>query len=263
MEVKKKKRLIAVLWIILFLIIWESLYRIGLYPKQSFPSLIDVINGLSKDLASGKLLYQLLFSVEVIIKSLLIGVLLTMLLTLLWRSGIVFESLVEMLISVAHPLPGIALLPVVILWFGVGEKSIIFIIVHSVLWPMLVNLMSGIKAVNKTHYEVGKNYGLSKMEMFFHILLPSSFPYFISGIRIGFSRAWRALISAEMIFGSISAFGGIGWYIFEKRIFMDTSGMYGGILIVMIIGAFMDDVVLTNLERHMKERWGYLDEGNY
>lgn len=263
MEIKKKKRLIGILWILLFLIVWESLYRTGLYPKQSFPSVIDVLNGIGKDLANGKLLYQLFFSVQVIIKSLIIGVLLTIVLIMVWRSGLIFESLVEMLISVAHPLPGIALLPVVILWFGVGEKSIIFIIVHSVLWPMLVNLMSGIKAVNRTHYEVGKNYGLGKMEMFFHILLPSSFPYFISGIRIGFSRAWRALISAEMIFGSISAFGGIGWYIFEKRIFMDTSGMYGGIIIVMIIGAFMDDIVLTNLEKHMKERWGYLDEGSY
>jgi NitT/TauT family transport system permease protein len=86
--------------------------------------------------------------------------------------------------------------------------------------------------------------------------LPGAFPGFLSGLKIGWSRAWRALISAEMIFGATSGSGGIGWYLFQKRVFMDTAGLFGGLVVIMIIGIFMEGFLFRKLEERTLVKWG-------
>ncbi len=140
------------------------------------------------------------------------------------------------LTSIAHPLPGIALLPLVILFFGTGTASILMIVIHAVLWPMVINFNAGFSSVKQTYIDLGRNYEYGRMGIIRHILIPSSWVYVVAGLRIAWARSWRAVISAEMVFGVIGAYGGLGWYIFNKRVFMDTPGMYAGLLVLIIIG---------------------------
>lgn len=126
----------------------------------------------------------------------------------------------RILSSILHPIPGIALLPLAILWFGIGEFSIIFVIIHSVLWPMLLNAYSGFKNIDKTQLDVAKNLGLNKTQIVLKVMIPSAFTELITGLKISWARAWRALISGEMVFGVSGASGGLGWFIYEK-------GFYG------------------------------------
>ena len=162
----------------------------------------------------------------------------------------------ELLSALAHPLPGMALLPLLILWTGLGNHIIILIVFHSVLWPLFINLKSGFREVSPLWLDLGRNNELSGGEAFFHILLPGAYPSVLAGLKISWARAWRAVIAAEMIFGTIGNTGGLGWYIFNKRIFMDTPGMYGGILVLMVIGLLVEDGLFARLETRKELRWG-------
>ena len=86
-------------------------------------------------------------------------------------------------------------------------------------------------------------------------MLPASIPQIISGLKIAWARAWRALISAEMLFGITSGKGGLGWYIYDRRIFMDTPGMYAGLMVLVLIGLIFESLIFNGLEKMTSRRW--------
>jgi NitT/TauT family transport system permease protein len=147
-------------------------------------------------------------------------------------------------------------LPLIILWAGTGTTAVLVIIVHSVVWPLTTNLYAGFRSVPAHLYDVVRNYRLSTLELVRHLLLPSAFPFLLAGLRIGWARAWRALIAAEMVFGAVGARGGIGWFIFQRRVFMDTTGLFAGIVSVMLIGVIVEELVFESLERMTVRKWG-------
>jgi NitT/TauT family transport system permease protein len=137
-----------------------------------------------------------------------------------------------------------------------GKHIIVLVVIHSVLWPLVLNLLGGMDETPELWLDLGKNNQLTPWEMYITILLPGSYPYLRAGMKIGWARAWRAVISAEMIFGTISGSGGLGWYIFNKRIFMDSSGMFAGILVLMILGVIVEQAVILPLEKAVNKRRG-------
>ncbi|WP_432407805.1 ABC transporter permease [Wukongibacter sp. M2B1] len=252
----KNKYIVRIFWIVILGIIWEVIALSGWVNPLIFPSITRVLEALYQSTISGEIIGETLYSLNLILRSLAIGIAIAVLLSLLAIKSEVFEGLVETLLAIAHPLPGIALLPLIILWLGTGTNSIIFIIVHSVAWPMVLNLLTGFKSIPKIYKQLGENYELSTMEIIWNILIPASFPYFLAGIKIGWARAWRALISSEMIFGAAGGIGGLGWFIFKKRVFMDTAGMYSGLLIIVLIGILVDDILFSKLEERTVKKWG-------
>lgn len=250
------KILERIVWICLLIIIWISFIKIGNFSPIILPSPVEVMDSLFLGLTEGLLLKQISISLVLVLCGLIMGTIIAFSLLFLAVSSEPGESLVTTLTAIFHPLAGIALLPVVILWFGTGALSIIFIIIHSVVWPMVTNLISGYRSIPETYKIVGRNYELSPFEMFFKITIPGSFPYILAGLKISWARAWRALISAEMIFGAVFGSGGIGWYIFSKRVFMDTPGMFAGIVVVIVIGVLIEDLIFGVIEKRTVLRWG-------
>lgn len=252
----ENKYLVRTFWIIVLGIIWETIASSGWINPLSFPSIQEILKALYQSIISGEIIGKTIYSLNLILGSLIIGIVIAVFLSLLSIKSKILEGFVETLIAIAHPLPGIALLPIIILWLGVGTSSIIFIIVHSVLWPMVLNLLTGFKSIPKIYEQLGENYELNTFEVIRHILIPASFPYFLAGVKIGWARAWRALISAEMVFGATGGIGGLGWFIFKKRVFMDTAGMYSGLLIIVLIGILVEDILFSKLEKRTVKRWG-------
>ncbi len=253
-----KNRIInsKIFWCIILVIIWQSLYVTGKFSPLIFPSVFEILKSLYKSIISGEIIYAAIYSLNLILKGLCIGLILAVILSsmsILFKS---FRGLVDTLVSIAHPLPGIALLPLIILWFGAGELSIIFIIVHSVVWPLVLNLLAGFKAIPKIYKQVGNNYGLNSFNIIRYIMMPASLPYFITGMRISWARAWRALISAEMIFGAAGGKGGLGWFIFKNRVFMDTTGIFAGLIVIVVIGMLVEDLIFNKLEKVTVKKWG-------
>ena len=97
---------------------------------------------------------------------------------------------------------------------------------------------------------------MGKKDRFLKITLPASLPYFLAGSRIAFARSWRALISAEMIFGAAGGKGGIGWFLYNKRVFMDSSGLFAGLLVIVVAGILTEEVFFTILENKTVKKWG-------
>jgi NitT/TauT family transport system permease protein len=142
------------------------------------------------------------------------------------------------------------------LWFGLGQGSLIFVLLHSVTWVVAMNTHSGFLSVSQTLRMVGRNYGLSLPGYVFRILVPAAFPSILSGLKIGWAFAWRTLVAAELVFGASSGKGGLGWYIFENKNELEIANVFAGLLTVIVIGLVVDSLVFRQIEKRTLSRWG-------
>lgn len=243
-------------WIggLLFLILWHLLSRTDLFHELVLPSPLPVARGMAADILSGELSRGLFHSLGLTLAALAPALVFSLGMAAAAYYSSRAEAFLGLLSSLFHPLPGMALLPLLIIWTGLGRHILVLIVFHSALWPLYVNLRSGLSQVSELWINVGRNYGFSRGRIFFRILLPGSFPSFVAGMKIGWARSWRAVIASEMIFGSIGSRGGLGWYLFNKRLFMDVPGLYGGILILMAVGLLVEDLLFSRLETWLPGR---------
>ncbi|MFP4151765.1 MAG: ABC transporter permease [Alkalispirochaeta sp.] len=235
---------------------WELFRLLPSVPDTVLPSLWAVLTRLGASILEGTIVVQLAISLGVIAAGAGIAIVAAIVAVFLSGHSRWLAELFSVAGSLFHPLPGIALLPVIILWLGVGTPAVIAVIVHSVFWPVLTNLEAGYRSVPDTWRMVARNYRISSVGYLIRIALPATLPYLLAGLRIAWARSWRALISAEMVFGAIAGAGGIGWYIFSRRVFMDTTGLFAGILLVMLIGSFVESYLFGVIERRTIIRWG-------
>ncbi len=243
-------------WSFLIILFWQVISMSGTFSSLILPSPYMVIKAFLESIMRGELLNETMYSLIIILEGLFIGTFFAFLLALASIRYKIMEDFVETLIAIAHPLPGIALLPLIILWFGTGRTSVVFVIIHSALWPILLNTTTGFRTIPRIFTDVGHNLGVRGIHLISTIYIPASMPFIISGLRIGWARAWRALISAEMIFGAVGGKGGLGWYIFKQRVFMDTAGMFAALIIIVIIGMLVEDLLFERLEANTIEKWG-------
>ncbi|PKM51917.1 MAG: ABC transporter permease [Firmicutes bacterium HGW-Firmicutes-7] len=240
--------------VIILIFLWEILYKLQMFPVQLFPSTTQIIKALVEDLMAGKLLVQIGHSLLLIIVALVMGFIIALFLSYVGYLSKSISVLLDTLIAILDPLPGVAILPLVILWIGIGEKAILFIMLHSIIWPMVISIQTGMNNIDKVYIESAKTNSITHWQLFWCILFPLSLPQIMAGLKIGWSRSWRALISTEMIFGAIGSLGGIGWYLFEKRTFMNTPGMFAGLIVIIIISIFIEDVAFVKMDAWIKEK---------
>jgi NitT/TauT family transport system permease protein len=142
------------------------------------------------------------------------------------------------------------------LWLGLGNASLVFVIVHAVLWPLALGTYAGFQSVPATLRMAGRNYGLSGLPFVIRILVPAALPAIVSGLKIGWAFAWRTLIAAELVFGASSGKGGLGWYIFQNRNELYTDKVFAGLAAVILIGLAVEHLLFAALERTTVQRWG-------
>ena len=246
----------SVIWFIILLACWEIISRSGFVSPLVLPPLEIVFISFAAELGSGGLLQSTGVSLVFVFGGIAAGTLAAFILASLSFQFTAIRKLSEMLTAVLHPLPGIALLPIFILFFGIGYLTLIMVIVHSVIWPLVINITAGFNSVPAVYRKIGMNYGLNRTSFFIRIMVPAAFPHIFSGLKTAWARAWRAAVSAEMVFGITGASGGLGWYVFSKRIFMDTSGMYAGILMLAVLGIAVESGFFSMIEKNTVGRWG-------
>lgn len=220
------------------------------------PSVTQTARALMEDTASGELPAKVMVSMGVLLKGYALGIALAFVLTTLAVTTQLGRDLLSTLTSMLNPLPPIALLPLALLWFGLGEKSLVFVLVHSVLWPLALNTYSGFMGVSETLRMAGRNYGLRGLRLVALILIPAALPSILSGLKIGWAFAWRTLIAAELVFGATNGKGGLGWYIYQNRNELFTDKVFAGLAVVIVIGLVVENVVFNTLERLTIKRWG-------
>jgi NitT/TauT family transport system permease protein len=234
---------------------WEGLARL----KDNdllLPGFTATLSALAEGLADGELIERVRISLAVLAQGYAIGALLAFGLTTLAVSTQFGRDLLSTLTAMFNPLPTIALLPLALLWFGLGNGSLVFVLVHAVLWPLALNTFAGFQGVPETLRMAGRNYGLTGLAYVWQILIPAALPAILSGLKIGWAFAWRTLIAAELVFGAASGRGGLGWYIYQNRNELYTDRVFAGLLVVILIGLFAENVVFATLERVTVRRWG-------
>lgn len=236
-------------------VIWE-VYGRWLNNPLLFPSFSETVQAFWSDIASGVLLQRAGSSLQTLLIGYGLGIALAALLTTLAISSRIGTDLLETLTSMFNPLPAIALLPLALIWFGLGTNSIIFVLVHSVLWAVALNTHAGFRSVSQTLRMVGQNYGLQGFPLVGSILIPAAFPSILTGLKVGWAFAWRTLIAAELVFGVSSGSGGLGWYIFENRNQLETANVFAGLFFVILIGLFVENFIFATIERRTIHRWG-------
>lgn len=234
---------------------WEALARFQ-DNDLLLPSFTATLSALAEGLADGELVERVRISLAVLVQGYLIGAVLAFGLTTLAVSTQLGRDLLSTLTAMFNPLPAIALLPLALLWFGLGNGSLVFVLVHAVLWPLALNTFAGFQGVPDTLRMAGRNYGLSGLGYVWQILIPAALPAILSGLKIGWAFAWRTLIAAELVFGAASGKGGLGWYIYQNRNELYTDRVFAGLLLVILIGLVIENVVFATLERVTVRRWG-------
>lgn len=234
---------------------WE-IYARWLNNPLLVPTFSATLAAFWEGVAAGPLLARAVFSIKVLLMGYAVGIGVATLLTALAVSSRIGTDLLETLTSMFNPLPAIALLPLALLWFGLGNPSLIFVMVHSVLWAVALNTHSGFTSVSKTLRMVGQNCGLSGLRYVTRILIPAAFPSILTGLKIGWAFAWRTLIAAELVFGVSSGSGGLGWFIYENKNQLEIPSVFAGLFSVILIGLVVENLVFRNIEIRTIRRWG-------
>lgn len=221
-----------------------------------FPSFSATIQAFFEDMANGVIPGRAANSIDILVKGYVAGVVLAFILTSLAVSTQIGRDILSTLTAMLNPLPPIALLPLGLLWFGLGQGSLVFVLIHSVLWPLALNMYTGFTSVPETLRMTGRNYGLRGLRYVFLILVPAALPSIIAGLKIGWAFAWRTLIAAELVFGASSGRGGLGWYIFQNRNELYTDRVFAGLITVILLGLAVEAILFRQLERRTILKWG-------
>ena len=241
--------------LIVLAVAWEA-YARYLDNPLLVPTFTDTATAWWDAVSSGVLPARAAVSLQVLAIGFTSGVVLAGLLTVLAITTRIGTDFLETMTAMFNPLPAIALLPLALIWFGLGVGSLVFVLIHSVLWAVALNTHAGFQSVSQTMRMVGRNYGLSGLRLVLKILIPAAFPSILAGLKIGWAFAWRTLIAAELVFGAASGKGGLGWFIFESKNQLDIPSVFAGLLTIIMIGLLVENVVFRTIEARTVRRWG-------
>ncbi|MGE0630638.1 MAG: ABC transporter permease [Hyphomicrobiales bacterium] len=234
---------------------WE-VYATVLDNALLFPKFSDTVAAFLGGIANGEILRAGAHSMQVLLMGYGVGLLLAGIFTSFAATTRVGSDLLETLTAMFNPLPAIALLPLALIWFGLGTESLVFVLVHSVLWAVALNTLSGFLSVSQTLRMVGRNYELNGLSYVRKILIPAAFPSILTGMKIGWAFAWRTLIAAELVFGVSSGSGGLGWFIYENKNALEIANVFAGLFTVILIGLLVENVIFKQIEARTVRRWG-------
>ena len=242
--------------LLMFVALWEAYTQIADVPPLLFPSFSDTCAAIVDAFRDHRMMSKIWFTVSSLLTGYAVGLLAAAVLVSLASVWRVWADILMTATAMFNPLPSIALLPLAMLWFGLGTFSLVFILIHAVLWAVALNTYVGFQGVSLTQRMVGQNYGLRGVWFAVKILIPAALATVLSGMKIGWAFAWRTLIGAELIFGATARGGGLGWHIFEHSELLNTTQVFAGLFMIIVIGVLVEYVIFRTLELRTVRRWG-------
>ena len=231
---------------ITLLLIWEAAAQAGLLSSRVLPAPSRIAVAFWVSLADGSLIHHVAISTERAVIGLLIGGGLGFLLGFLTGALPTAETLLDSSIQMLRNVPHLAIIPMVILWFGIDEEAKIFLVAIGVLFPIYLNTFHGIRTVDRSLIEMSRIYGLGPLALYWRVILPGALPSILVGLRYALGIMWLTLIVAE----TISASSGIGYMTMNAREFLQTDVVVLGIIVYALLGK-LADVLTRALERRV------------
>ena len=234
--------------VLIILAIWTIITKMQLVSSYVLPSPSKVFNSFIKMLQSGEIFEDIYISYLRVLQGFFIATLLAFLLAMIRVTLPKYNDYYESIVQFLKNVPPLSLIPLLILWLGIGETTKISIIVLTSFFPIYLNTVKGFESCDKKLLEVGEVYGYSKVSSFFKIRLPYAMSDILVGMRVGLGYSWRAIISAEMI----AASSGIGHMILFAQQMSRTDKVIVGILVIGVIGYITDRVFALIIDKALK-----------
>jgi NitT/TauT family transport system permease protein len=239
-------------WLVLLAALWEALARTGRWPPWIFPGPIEVTGSLERIAADGTLWRAIGTSMARLGVgyglSLVVGIPLGLLLA---RNRWVDESIGTIVLGL-QALPSICWLPVALLWFGLSETAILFVVVAGSVLSVALAAEAGVRNLNPIWIRAGRTLGAKGLRLYTSVLFPASLPALVGGAKLGWTFAWRSLMAAELLYVS----GGLGQLLQAGRELNDVSRVFAVMVVIIALGLSVEKLLFAPLERHVRERFG-------
>lgn len=233
-------------------VIWEVTSRLSVLPDFMFPRLTQVLETLFNGLVNGQILAAIGKSMSRLLIGFAIAIVLGVIMGyLIWRYKLVEDTL-GFLVTALQSIPSIVWFPLAIIWFGLNDFSILFIVTIGATWTMTVSATSGFRNVPTLYQRVAKTFGSTGLHFIRTVIMPASVPQLLSGLRIAWAFSWRALMAGELL----GSGGGLGQLLETGRSLGQMDLVISVMIIIAVIGTIMDNVVFLRLERSVQKKWG-------
>lgn len=239
---QKKNKILKTGIILLLLILWEAGSRLGMWSPYLLPGPVRIMKAWGNMLKSGELILNVYISSRRVLLGFCCALMLVIIcegIGFLWKEA---HSGIWKLIRFLQNIPPLSLIPLLILWVGIGEKSKVFFIAFGAFFPIFINVDKGLYGYDRKLLEVGKTFDFSRWELFSKIILPSAKYDILTGLRIGFGYSWKAIVGAEMLASS----AGLGYMILDAQYMARTDRVMAGILTIGSMGYLFE---------HFLEKW--------
>lgn len=232
--------------------LWVLLAQSRIWPPYLFPTPA----GVGAALYAGFKDHRFLIAIAVSLRRVLIGYGISVVLGITLGLGVGSSKFLEetmggLLVSL-QSLPSICWWPLALLWFGLSQNAILFVVIMGSMLSVTLAMEDGRKQMPKIYGMAGRNLGARGFQLFWHVLLPASLPFIVSGLKQGWAFAWRSLISAEMLYLSL----GLGQVLMMGRDLNDMSAVIAVMILIIAIGYVVNGVVFKSMERQLQQKWG-------
>jgi len=241
--------------VVLLVAAWQAYVSVSHVNPLLFASPWRTATTLWDDWRDGSLAAPTWTTLRILLEGVGIGIAVAVVLTVFATLSRFGADVLELLTSIFNPLPGVAVLPLAMLWFGINESAIVFAIANATVWPVAINLSAGFKTVPPTLVAVGRNIGLSRLRVVTDVLAPAALPHAVSGLKTAWAFGWRTVIAAELVFGVAGSKGGLGNYINNARLFLLTPRVFAGLVTIAVLGVVFESL-FGALEARTTVRWG-------
>ncbi len=232
--------------------IWAAASEAGIWESYEFPSPGAVLQTLWNGVADGSFLKGMAVSMKRIAIGYSLSVVAGTLLGIVIGSVKLLDETVGSLIQGLQALPSICWLPLAVIWFGLNEGAILFVVIMGAILAVAISTDSGIKNVSPLYIRAARNMGVSGVALYRRVILPAAFPSIVTGMKLGWSFAWRALMAGELLFVGL----GLGHLLMVGRDLNDMSQVVAVMLIIVTIGMLADRFIFARLENRIRSRWG-------
>jgi ABC-type nitrate/sulfonate/bicarbonate transport system permease component len=247
----------ALIPLIAIMLLWEVAVRLSHVPPAVLPPLSSIFKAIVTMAYEGTLWNDVAATLVRLIKSAVAGMIIGTVLGVLMGYFRLWERALVVPMNFLLAIPGTAMFPLAMIWFGLTDFTIISILIYEVALTVMLNTWTGVKTVDIALIRAGRAFGVSGFGLFWRVLIPAALPAIITGYRQGFSRAWRILVVAEML---VSVSAGLGYRIYWAQEYFNTDIVFGSLFVVGVVGLLLERVFLRTLEVLTVERWGLTRE---
>lgn len=248
---RRKYRIYKTVFYAAVLCAWQAVAMSGMWPGNMFPTPYEVAEDLAYGAADGSLLYGTTTSMVRLLASLAIAIVGGVILGTLMAQREAVNQTIGSLVLGLQSIPSIAWVPLGILWFGLTDVGIIFVASIGAVFAVTITTYTGIRGIEARFVEAGRCMGASGIRLAVMVLLPASWPFLISGFKMGWAYAWRGIIGAELLF----SFLGLGFLLNVGRSLNDVSQVMAVMLVIMLIGLVVDGLIFRRVEDSVQSKW--------